>query len=29
MNENLFARLAGGFPAERGRTFLETGDGGR
>ncbi len=27
MNENLFARLAGGFPAERGRAFLETEDG--
>jgi malonyl-CoA/methylmalonyl-CoA synthetase len=26
-NENLFARLAGGFPADRGRVFLETGDG--
>ncbi len=24
---NLFARLAGGFPADRGRTFLETEDG--
>ncbi|HET9069787.1 MAG TPA: malonyl-CoA synthase [Amaricoccus sp.] len=26
-NANLFARLAGGFPADRGRTFLETEDG--
>jgi malonyl-CoA/methylmalonyl-CoA synthetase len=27
VNANLFARLAGGFPAARGRTFLETEDG--
>ncbi len=27
MNANLFARLAGGFPADRERVFLETADG--
>ena len=27
MNASLFARLAGGFPADRRRIFLETGDG--
>jgi malonyl-CoA/methylmalonyl-CoA synthetase len=27
MNENLFARLASGFPEDRGRSFLETADG--
>jgi hypothetical protein len=27
MNANLFARLAGGFPADRERVFLECAEG--